>query len=303
MSFRAYTFTWNDTVENPMVHHKTMALWLMNEGLLKYCVVGYEIGEKCGRKHLQGFVNWSNKHSMRALKRKYPGVYWIPANGSDFDNQKYCTKDGDYTELGEPTEQGRRTDLEHVKDMLVDGANMRAISAYTLNAQCIKAAQTWLGYHERVRDWVPEIIWLYGPTGSGKTRRAHELCADSKPWVSLKDLQWWQGYDAHENVIIDEFRRDYCTFHELLRITDRYEYQVRVLYGSRQLLAKRMIFTSCFHPEQLYETREDLKQLTRRISRIEHIVAESDTNPGPEVGGNIFAPTSTPTSETTENWC
>lgn len=96
---------------------------------------------------------------------------------------------------------------------------------------------------------------------------AFEMCKD--PWVSGKDLKWWNGYDGEEEVIFDEFRGDSCKFSELLRILDRYPYTVEVKGGFRQLLAKKIVITSCYAPETVYKkNEEDIKQLMRRIDKV-----------------------------------
>jgi len=134
--------------------------------------------------------------------------------------------------------------------------------------QAIQVAKEMLKYAEVKRTWKPDVRWYHGSTGSGKTRSAVEEFPNA--WMSGRNLKWWEGYDAHPEVIIDDFRRDFCTFHELLRILDRYEYRVETKGGSRQLLAKVMIITCPWAPEVLYSTRssEDVSQLCRRIDNI-----------------------------------
>uniref|UniRef100_UPI0040488E22 hypothetical protein n=1 Tax=Shewanella sp. TaxID=50422 RepID=UPI0040488E22 len=61
-------------------------------------------------------------------------------------------------------------------------------------------------------------------------------------------------------------------FHVLLRLLDRYPYQVETKGGSRQLLAETMIITCPFMPEEMYNGREDIKQLLRRIDEIKLFV-------------------------------
>lgn len=85
----------------------------------------------------------------------------------------------------------------------------------------------------------------------------------------MENLKWWEGYDAHENVIIDDFRKDSIQFSSLLRLLDRYAFRVETKGASRQLLAKNIIITCPESPEELFEhTREDIKQLLRRIDEI-----------------------------------
>jgi len=88
--------------------------------------------------------------------------------------------------------------------------------------------------------------------------------------VSGKSLKWFDGYDAHPDIIVDDFRRDFCTFHELLRILDRYPFRVETKGGSRQLLAKNTVITCPWKPDIIYQSRsqEDIGQLLRRIDEV-----------------------------------
>ena len=115
------------------------------------------------------------------------------------------------------------------------------------------------------------------------------IFGDERVWESGRNLKWWEGYDAHPNVLIDDFRKDFCTFHELLRILDRYPYRIEVKGTSRQLLAKRIIITCPYHPEIIYDTREDIGQLLRRITKIVYIGPEKGNDSkvdDSKVGGN-----------------
>lgn len=71
-------------------------------------------------------------------------------------------------------------------------------------------------------------------------------------------------------MIIDDYRADFCKFSELLRLLDRYPYQIQIKGGTRNLLAKRIFITSPKCPLDIWENRteEELGQLTRRITKI-----------------------------------
>ncbi|AGC84159.1 putative replication-associated protein 1 [Cyclovirus roach] len=72
----------------------------------KYGVVGKETGES-GTPHLQGFCNLKKQMRFNTIKAKLDNaIHLEKANGSDTDNQKYCTKSGDYFETGTPSGQG-----------------------------------------------------------------------------------------------------------------------------------------------------------------------------------------------------
>ena len=127
-------------------------------------------------------------------------------------------------------------------------------------------AEIQLKYFEKKRNWKPVIKWYWGPPGTGKSHAAFAELDD--PYVCMSSGKWWEGYDGHENVIIDDIRSSFCKFDELLRILDRYEHRIECKGGSRQLLAKNIIITSCFSPYNIYDTGENILQLVRRIDEI-----------------------------------
>lgn len=239
-----------------------------------YIIAGLEIGEQ-GTKHIQGYISLKKKCRLSAMKKIHNKAHWEAAKGNSKQNKEYCSKEGNILiEKGTMPKAGKRTDVDTVKEIIKNGGTMKNITDIATNYQCIKIAEAMLKYNEKSRNFKPLIKWYYGTTGTGKTRQAFEELGFENTWISGKNLRWWEGYDAHENVIIDDFRADFCTFHELLRILDRYPYRVETKGGSRQLVAKTMIITSAYHPSEVYKTREDIEQLLRRIDSIEQFGTE-----------------------------
>jgi len=233
-----------------------------------YLIAGDEVAPSTGRVHWQCYAYFSCVKRFGTIKKLLPeGSHIEPAKGNAEQNRRYCSKEKILLEKGELPKQGKRTDLDLVRECVKDGGNMRDICETANTLQGIRLGETLLRYQERVRDFKPHVQWFWGPTGTGKSKKASELFPDA--WWSGKNLQWWQGYDAHEDVIIDDFRGDFCTFHELLRILDRYPYTIEVKGSSRQLLAKNIVITSCYPPERVYtQSREHMLQLIRRIDEI-----------------------------------
>lgn len=275
-----------------------------------YLIVGKEICPETKREHYQGYVRFPNPRALTGVRKLfthkvrtaaggmgYPG-HWTPCKGTEQDNFNYCTKDDDIViEFGtrevmpdgtpaDDKHQGKRNDIIAVREMVLAGNGMTQIVMQSNSYQAIKIAETMLKYIEPGRSWMPEVTWLYGPTGTGKSKLAFELCPDA--WVSGETGRWFEGYDAHEDVILDDFRGDFCKFHVLLRLLDRYPYRVEVKGASRQFLAKRIVITSCHPPHLAYAARkdEDLRQLGRRIARIIHLERPGVAwqQPGSEIG-------------------
>lgn len=228
------------------------------------------------RRHWQGYIRFSSPKSFSYVKKVFlpwNDVHIEIARGTPAQNIAYCSKQesrvaGPWEFGDKPAEQGKRSDLLHVRDLVSAGQGMRTIAQEVTSYQGLKFAESLLKYAEPGRNFVTEVRWYHGSTGSGKTRAALEEFPDA--WVSGRNLKWWDGYDAHEVVVVDDFRKDFCTFHELLRIFDRYPYRVETKGGSRQLLAKVIIVTCPWDPEVLFSGRsaEDVGQLLRRISSV-----------------------------------
>lgn len=232
----------------------------------RYYFFGKEIAPTTGRPHLQGHVVFKNPRCFRGIVKEFQrGICWNMRRGTLEENDIYCSKDGDVTEWGNKPTQGKRTDIISIRKILDDTPRISSIIDSCSNVQQIRFAELYLKYHEPGRSWKPIVYWFFGDSGAGKTRHAVESMPQA--YISSKNLKWWDGYDGHEDVIIDDFRKDFCTFHELLRILDRYAYRVETKGGSRQLLAKRIIITSNLCPLRVYDTREDVNQLLRRIDK------------------------------------
>lgn len=257
---RAYAFTLNNWTEEE--YNRILSI------KHKYLIVGKENGDS-GNPHLQGYIYFENPRYWKAVKKKLGvRVHLEVAYSSAQDNYNYCVKEGDYYESGEmPQVQGARNDIEAVREVLNRTGRIRDVVDVVTGYQTIRFAETLVKYVEKKRSWKPKVYWFYGPTGTGKTKKAMEMFPDA--YFSLSTGKWWEGYDADGDVIIDDMRKDFCKFHELLRLLDRYPMRIEVKGGSRQFLAKNIVITSCYHPEEMFETREDINQLLRRIDVIE----------------------------------
>lgn len=237
-----------------------------------YVIFGKEVAPTTGTPHLQGYFYFPKKATFKLVRSMLPRASFRKSKGSPADNIRYCSKDGDVYEYGERPCQGKRKDLDILKEKILkkEQITMREVSLTCTSYQGVRMAETLLKYHEPKRNWKPYVKWIHGPTGTGKTRLAMEELGEDC-YVAMETNKWWDGYDAHEHVLIDDMRKDFCKFHVLLRLLDRYAFTVEYKGGSRQFLAKKIYITSCHSPEDMFETREDIKQLMRRIDEVVYL--------------------------------
>lgn len=113
----------------------------------------------------------------------------------------------------------------------------------------------------------------YIQTGSGKSREAYQQYPHG--YYKMPTSKWWDGYDRHEVVIIDDYRRDLCSFGELLRLFDRYPLLVETKGGTVNFVAKTIVITTPKAPKETWDGRsdEDIKQLLRRIESVRYFPA------------------------------
>lgn len=237
----------------------------------KYIVFGEEVGELEGTPHLQGYVYFEHGKTRGATCKALGGRARVSARYPDSTPEfasDYCKKLNKYFEKGELPHQGKRSDIDEIREFLQTTPKMRQVVNVAKSYQAVKLAECWLKYWEPIRSWEPKVEWFWGATGTGKTRKAHEIMED--PYVAKKG-KWWEGYDAHANVILDDFREDWYTFDDFLKLLDRYEYRVECKGSSRQMLARHIIITAPQHPRDMFTSpfmTEDINQLLRRIDNI-----------------------------------
>jgi len=267
-------FTWNNYPENYLDKL---------DGLPKfsYRVLGHEVGES-GTKHIQGYIEFEKQARFDSLRKKIPEIHWESRAGTSTQAAQYCKKDGVFAEFGVLSTPGKRTDLDQVRDTLKEG-NLRDVVSTARSMQSVRFAEVYLKYNEVKRNFKPTVYWLYGETGVGKTRRAlaHAIengTPEDQVHIQIENSKWWDGYDKHSVVIIDDIRQEFCSFVRILNLLDRYACRVETKGGTRQLLATSMYVTSPWHPEQIWSTYENKDQLIRRIDVLLEVKSMQEVN-------------------------
>lgn len=95
----AYCLTLNNPTDEERVVCKE---WIVQNA--EYGIVGNEVGES-GTPHLQVYFRCKNARVFNAIKTKFPGSHIESANSGDKENQKYCSKGGDFWEHGTVSKQ------------------------------------------------------------------------------------------------------------------------------------------------------------------------------------------------------
>lgn len=241
-----------------------------------YLIYGKETGTN-GTPHLQGYIEFNIRKRLETIKNINPRIHWEIRKGTAQQAADYCKKEGDFNEHGTISnpEQGKRNDLKRLHEQLLECGSISKITKMEpLPFQKIRTLEKWLTYDEPQRRWKPEVIWIWGASGSGKSELLDELAGPDAYWKDGE--KWWDGYDAHEVVVMDDFRASNMKFNFLLKVLDKFPLRVEFKGGYRQLLAKKIIISTIVHPKQVYagiaENDEPVYQLLRRITKIIRVI-------------------------------
>lgn len=260
---RDYFFTWNNYEGSDYDYVKNIIQSETDYGLL--C---REVAPTTGTHHLHFYLYYTNQKAFNKVKKQFPKANIQPAKGTAQQSKVYMSKtDKDFFEYGIQPRQGKRNDISEIVLAVQSGETMRELIPKSTSLQSIKVAEVCMKYFEQKRNVKPNVYWYYGTTGTGKTRMAWDMFPEA--YEKKSETKWWDGYDAHADVIIDDFRKDHINFVELLKLLDRYPCKVEVKGGFRQLLAKNIVITAPQSPQDMYQySGEDIQQLLRRIDNI-----------------------------------
>lgn len=268
--------------------HYCFTYWKLPENIKNYCekiskieyfryiIAQLEISPTTKQTHIQGYIEFDRKTAIKKIQNVMPGIHVELRKGTREQAKAYCLKEesaiaGTLIEMGEfQTEQGKRNDIIFLKKQVKDGKNLaKIIIEDCISYQQIRIVEKLNEYTSKPRNpyHPPSIRWYWGATGTGKTRSVYNefKMEDIYPSFSYK---WWNGYYQQKVILIDDMRKDYAKFHILLKLLDRYPHIVEIKGGTTHINSQEIIITSAFHPRELYDTREDVEQLIRRITTI-----------------------------------
>lgn len=237
--------------------------------------------DKDGRIHCQFAIAFRDQ--CRAPQaRRILGGQWGPFNGylePAFSKNvwdyvtKADTRVAPINGYGNLTDDsGHRSDLDIVYAEIAGGAPLWDImSRFPRQFMRNHAAISKLcAMYDRPRPYAPctvEIWW--GITGSGKSHKAfHDYPEAYRKTIPGK---WWEGYKGETTVVFEEFNPSEdkeLRLPELLKILDKYPYQVEIKGAALQLRANHFIFTTNIDPRTWYQGHPQMPAFCRRVSRV-----------------------------------
>lgn len=259
---------------------------------VRWLIWAPEICPTSERPHWQCYVYLRDKASRKTLQRIFSGEKFNCriANGSFEDQINYIRgpykKDDkekpfnpDWQEYGKQPEQGKRKDLDQLRDSIMNGeqtvdqiCESNPVMYHQYGRTLNKLEE--IALRRKFRTEMTKGIWYWGPTHTGKSHNTFEgFHPDTHYLLNHRDGGWWDGYTGQDTVILNEFRAsDIYTYDYILELVDKWPMKVN-RRGREPLpfISKTVIITSSLHPEDIFWRRNEkdsLEQLKRRFTFI-----------------------------------
>lgn len=238
--------------------------------------IAFEVGE-CGTPHLQFMITFKTSKRFSFLKKNFPRVSWRKTNCYD-SAYLYCAKVTEGLIDIDNRAPGARKDIVAAYDAAKSGVTLRDfMSSECPNLQTIRVFQLARLVLMPPREEKPiNVIWIYGSTATGKSKKARNTPEWGKPFCRpAGNSKWWDGYDGEKTVLFDEVRAGFENETNMLRFTDRYPFTVEVKGSTVNVQYDTLIMTSNISPEQYWLDsgfkQSDLQVWMRRLTRIIHM--------------------------------
>lgn len=278
----------------------TLTLW-DKEALKKllatkpaYVIYAPEECPSTKKPHFQCYAYYKTQRFQTAMRTLFKGHDVRQAFGSAEENRKYIAgpynKNGkvkevndNAVELGTIPEQGKRNDLAEFHAAIQAGKRGRNLSEDHLGsrAKFPRLESTLIYENDKLRAQQqynngdkPDVHVRWGKPGTGKSRYVYdEHKAENIYELNLGDGNsksvWWSGYEGESIILINDFNGE-LQWKYLLRLLDRYPFQMQTKGGHCWRLCKSIYITSNSHPMDWYPN-EEWGPLQRRLNTITEV--------------------------------
>lgn len=255
-----------------------------DDAKMRYLIYQLEVCPSTGKSHYQCYVELNTAMrptTFKALIGGQPHVEY--RKGSRDQARSYCMKEDSriepYVEHGTwNTSQGKRNDLEEIYSQIASGISDATIleshpGQYIRYARGIREARFTFNTRDLSKKRRTELkcVVYWGPTGTGKTRRAFDKGGDSLFCLTKGNSSnvWFDGYTGEQTLLLDDFY-GWISYGYLLQLLDIYPIRLEVKGGHTWAAWTRIIITSNKAPTEWYQ-RIDISALERRITKVKCI--------------------------------
>lgn len=278
-----------DTLEQQLLSY--------GESLIYGCF-GMEKGLEEETPHVHIFLQFENARKFSTIKNSFIGSHIEMAKGTAQENRDYIRKEGKYLnsekstttiegtfrEFGTiPTEQqGKRRDLEILKELIEDGLSNKEIIDY--NPSYIKYINDLdLIRSTFIEDKFKNIFrnieatYICGDSRTGKTRFVMDEYGYNNVYRISNYKHPFDKYSSQDVIIFEEFR-DSISLEEMLIYLEGYPTYLPARYNDRiACFTKIFIISNIPFEKQFEDVKEkDIKTYNAFKNRINHFITFTD---------------------------
>lgn len=269
-SSRKFQLTINNPADHGFTHDRLKAILSEFPGVVYWCMCD-EVGEQ-GTPHTHVYVVFKNSVMFETLHKKFYGVHVEQANGSNRENRDYVRKEGKWlddakheTNLIETFEEWGELPSDRTKQETQSEQIVHLIRSGKTNDEIlaeIPGAYNKLNYIEQTRQTLLEaqfrnvwrnleITYIWGETGSGKTRSVMEAYGYSNVYRVTDYTHPFDSYKGQDVILFDEFRSS-LPLAAMLTYLDGYPVELPCRYANKVACFTKVFLVSNIPLEKQY---------------------------------------------------
>lgn len=245
-----------------------------------YMIIALEKGEE-GHYHIQGYCYSHTQRLPTTWSNLLDNAYYTKMSRGTVEQNRDYVKKQDHTFISGPLEfgdvpknQGQRSDIEDFIDAVKEG-----LSDYELLEQY---PVQYLRYENKITKLrnlakpidkksynIKEVLYLWGSSGTGKTRFYHEKYDMNDVYVlNTYERGCFDNYSNESILVLEEYRGNF-NISFLLQLLDGYVIQLPARYHNKIGRFQKVVICTNVPIQSLYKEidRKSLNALKRRITK------------------------------------
>lgn len=210
--------------------------------VLNYIYTGLETTPTTNRLHFQGFIQFKRQVRRKKVQEVLRCKCWCnPMKGNYKDNKTYCSKEkfrDTWFEFGKFSSQGKRSDIDLIRDKIKKGASMYKIAEEHFG--------DYIRYYRGFKEYKTEchkeqckgrrenfkVSLITGCSGKGKTTYVLDKFGDDNVFIVdfANGKEWWDGYEGELIVLFDDYNNN-LPIERLLVLLQKFKCRIPVKCG------------------------------------------------------------------------
>ena len=266
-----------------------------------YLSIGKHTGERTGYQHCHMNLELENRKTAYWIKHNLfmrDDIHIELRRGTREQCDAYLDKQHQFREIinVRRLEPRKRTDLDHIKEMIEDGASLYDcyMEHFGTTVRCERGLRSFIALRDTILSTQtifdpPEVIVYVGPSGSGKSWRCSTdpdfMAGGYRFTIQMDSKIYFDGYNNQKTLWFDEFCGNAMPFTKFCQIADRFAGRYETKGGSVLISGlKKILISTIQFPHLWWAGSErfnlDPEQLYRRLTKCYYLGRPRTTSTG-----------------------